>query len=72
VTPLDEVSDQIRTQLESQAAAPQAEAFSAWLEEAISGADVSVSSRYGSWNAEEGRVEAPEPPSSGAATVSFE
>lgn len=71
-TPFDEVSEQIRAQLEATGQQAQGAAFSEWLETTISEADISVGSRYGSWDAETGRVVPPEPPASGAATVSFE
>lgn len=71
-SPFEEVSDQIRAQLEATGEQARGAAFSEWLEETISEADVTVASRYGSWDAEAGRVVPPEAPASGPATVSFE
>ncbi|HSL57575.1 MAG TPA: peptidylprolyl isomerase [Acidimicrobiales bacterium] len=60
----DEVAEQIRAQLEAQAAAGPQQALATWIDEAVAGADISVSSRYGSWDAAQGAVIAPEGPSS--------
>jgi parvulin-like peptidyl-prolyl isomerase len=60
----DEVSADIRAQLEAQAAAGPQEALAAWIDEAAATADVSISSRYGRWDAEQGTVVPPEGPSS--------
>lgn len=71
-TPFEDVEADIRAQLEGEAASAQGAAFGTWLQEVVSEAEVTVNSRYGTWNAEEGRVVPPEAPADGsAATVTF-
>ncbi|HWH32171.1 MAG TPA: hypothetical protein VNU01_05815, partial [Egibacteraceae bacterium] len=52
---LDEVADDIRTELTEQR---RAEARTTFRQEHLSGADVRVNPRLGRWNAETGEVEA--------------
>lgn len=61
-TPFEEAEADIRTQLEGEAANAPAQAFGELLERLVAEAEVTVSSRYGEWNAEEGRVIPPEAP----------
>lgn len=59
----DEVADQIRFQLENQAASAPQQALSDWLDGAIATARVEVSSRYGTWSPAAGEVIPPSGPS---------
>jgi parvulin-like peptidyl-prolyl isomerase len=68
-TPFEEAEVDIRTQLEQEAAGAPAAAFNELFEELIASADVTVSSRYGSWNDEEGRVVPPEAPEGETSTL---
>lgn len=61
-TAFEDAEAGIRSQLEQEAAGAPAQAFSELLEELVAAADVTVSSRYGSWDDENGRVVAPEGP----------
>lgn len=69
-TPFEDVSADIRAQLEAEAAAGQSGALGAWLQEAVADAEITVNSRYGEWDAANARVVPPEAPE-GAATVAF-
>jgi PPIC-type PPIASE domain len=71
-TPFEDAEADIRAQLEQEASgAPQA-AFEELLEQLIADADVSVSSRYGTWDGEGGRVVPPEAPEGESTTLSIE
>lgn len=61
---LDEVAGEIRAQLEAEVAGRPQRALSEWIAEATATADVSVSSRYGTWDGEQGQVVPPQGPSS--------
>lgn len=65
----DEVAPDIRAQLESDAA--PGNALGAWLQDAIASADVTISSRYGSWSAETGEVTPPEGPAGETPTLNL-
>ena len=65
VQPFDEVSDQIRTQLETPADDP----FQTFLTEALQDADVDVNPRYGSWDPETLTVVPPEGPTQTTTTL---
>ena len=65
----DEVAPDIRAQLEADAA--PGNALGAWLQDAIASADVSISSRYGSWSAETGEVLPPEGPAGETPTLNL-
>ncbi|QGG96004.1 peptidylprolyl isomerase [Actinomarinicola tropica] len=66
----DEVATDIRAELESQAG--PGNALGAWLEEAVSSAEVSISSRYGTWDAEAGEITPPEGPAGETPTLVLE
>lgn len=70
-TPFEDAQDQIRAQLEQQALNGPAEAFGVLLDELIADADVTVSSVYGSWDDENGRVTPPEAPEGETGTLSL-
>lgn len=61
-TPFEDVEDDIRAQLEQEAAGAPAAAFNELFEQLIADADITVSSRYGTWDSEAGRVVPPEAP----------
>ena len=63
-TEFEDVEESIRQQLGS-----QADPFSAYIQQVLMNADVTVDERYGTWSPEEGRVIAPEGPSSGTTTT---
>ena len=65
VQSLEEVQDQIRSQLETPADDP----LNAFLADALGNAEVEVNRRYGSWNEETLTVDPPEGPASTATTA---
>lgn len=69
--PFEEVEADIRAQLEAESQSASGNALGTFLQEAVSGADVSVNSRYGTWNAESGQVTPPEGPAGETPTLSL-
>lgn len=67
----EEVESEIRAQLEAQSASAPQQALATWIQGAVAEADVTVSSRYGSWDAATGSVVPPESPADQPGTVSF-
>jgi parvulin-like peptidyl-prolyl isomerase len=71
-TPFEDAEAEIRAQLEQEAAGAPQGAFDELLQQLIADADVTVSSRYGTWDGEAGRVVPPEAPEGESSTVSLE
>ncbi|MBK5221944.1 MAG: peptidylprolyl isomerase [Acidimicrobiia bacterium] len=66
----EDASEQIRSQLELERSDPQA-AFNALLASIVADADIVISSRYGTWDAEAGTVTPPEAPEGEPGTVTI-
>ena len=68
-TAFEDAEADIRAQLEQEASNAPAAAFNELFEALIAEADVTMSSRYGTWNDEEGRVVPPEAPEGETSTL---